>query len=273
MTHTGRPARSGRTRTEYTVASVGRALELLAAFERPPHEFGPSELARSLGMTKNQAFRLLRTLESRRFVERADDGAYRVGMRALEVGQLVVRRLDVVRAARPHLEELHARTGETVHLGVLDGHEAVCVDRIESRHLIRLSAEIGRRFPLHVGAVPKVLLAHLPPERQEEVIALGLPAYTRRTITDAAALRAKLADIRAKGYAVSDEDLDIGGSAVAAPIHDRSGAVVAAVSVAGPTPRVGRKLHTEHRALVVEAAARISASLGYVARARAVARR
>jgi DNA-binding IclR family transcriptional regulator len=135
-------------------------------------------------MTKNQVFRLLKTLESRRFVERADDGAYRVGMRALEIGQLLVRRLDVVRAARPYPEELDPKTGETVHLGILDDLEAVCVDRI----------------------------------------------------------------------------------------RDRSGAIVAAVSVAGPTPRVRRKLHTEYRPLVVEAAARISASLGYAERALAAAR-
>ena len=171
------------------------------------------------------------------------------------------------------MEELHAKTGETVHLGILDGHEAVCVDRIESRHLIRLSAEVGKRFPLHVGAVPKLLFAHLPEEQSEAVIARGLPAYTRHTITDRDALRAELAEIHAKGYAVSDEDLDVGGSAVAAPIRDRTGAVVAAVSVAGPTARVSPRLHTEYRALVVEAAARISASLGSTERARASAQR
>src|SRR5947209_8602744 len=131
---------------DYTVAAVARALDVLCAFERPPHEFGPSELARQLGMTKNHVFRVLKTLEAHGFVRRAEE-RYRVGVRAFEIGQLALRQMDLVRLARPIVHSLQQQTGETVHLAILDGDEAVCVDRLESLHPVRLSAEIGKRFP------------------------------------------------------------------------------------------------------------------------------
>ena len=260
MAHTAAPP-------DYTVAAVARALDVLCAFERPPHEFGLSELARDLGMTKNHAFRVLKTLESRGFVRRVAE-RYRVGVRAFEIGQLAVRQLDVVRVARPIMHHLHEQTGETVHLAVLDNLEAVCVDRIESRHPVRLSAEVGRRFPMHPGACPKVLLAFLPEEEQLLVLARGLPAFTRHTLTDAAALRRELADIRRDGFGVGDEDLDLGAAAVAAPIRDWSRQVVAAISAAGPIARVKTRLSTALRDQVVAAAEQISSQLGYTSQER-----
>jgi len=248
----------------YTVAAIAHALDVLSAFERPPHEFGASELARQLGMTKNHVFRVLKTLEERGFVRRVDD-RYMIGMRAFEVGQLAVKRLDVVRVARSVVHSLHSRTGETVHLAVLDpiDLEAVCVERIESHHPVRLSAEVGRRFPLHAGACPKLLFAFLPEAEREHVLARGLPAYTHQTATSADELRHELEVIRADGFAVGDEDLDVGAAAVAAPIRDWSGQVVAAISVAGPIARVRDALTTTLRDEVIAAAERISAELGY----------
>ncbi len=254
--------------TDYTIASVARALDLLLAFERQPHEFGPSDLARQLGITKNLAFRLVKTLESRGFVVRMGE-RYRIGMRAFQVGQLAVRELELIRAARPSMQELHDRTGETIHLAVLDGYEAVCIDRLESRHMVRLSADIGKRFPLHAGACPKVLLAHLPREEREVSLRRGLPAFTRKTQVDPAALEAELDEIRRRGYGVSDEDIDLGAVAVAAPIRDWSGAVVAAISIAGPVSRMARSLQREYRDLVIGAAEEISARVGYAGMRRA----
>jgi DNA-binding IclR family transcriptional regulator len=247
---------------DYTVAAVARALDVLCAFERPPHEFGPSELARQLGMTKNHVFRVLKTLEAHGFVRRAED-RYCVGMRALQIGQLALKQIDLVRVGRPIVQTLHERTGETVHLAVLDNLEAVCVDRIESVHPVRLSAEVGRRFPMHAGACPKVLLAFLPEPDREVVLERGLPAFTRYTVTDRDELEHELEEIRRDGYAVADQDLDIGAAAVAAPIRDYTGQVVGAISVAGPLSRVKTTLRTELRRQVVAAADQISVGLGF----------
>jgi DNA-binding IclR family transcriptional regulator len=241
---------------------VARALDVLCAFQRPPHEFGPSELARQLGMTKNHVFRVLKTLEASGFVRRVDD-RYCIGMRAFEVGQLALKQLDVARAARPIMLTLHEQTGETVHLAVLDDMEAMCIDRVESQHPVRLSAEVGKRFPLHAGACPKVLLAFMPAADRQRVLRRGLPAFTRYTTTDPAVLTHELDEIQRHGYAVGDQDLDLGAAAVAAPIHDWSAQVVAAVSVAGPLDRVQAQLRTALRHRVVAAAERISTELGY----------
>jgi DNA-binding IclR family transcriptional regulator len=249
----------------YTVAAVARALDVLCAFQRPPHEFGPSELARQLGMTKNHVFRVLKTLEANGFVRRVND-RYRVGIRAFEVGQLAIKQLDVVRLARPIMHSLHERTGETVHLAVLDNLEAVCVDRVESQHPIRLSAEVGKRFPLHAGACPKVLLAFMSTSDRERVLARGLPAFTRFTATEPADLCRELDEIERDGYAVGDQDLDLGAAAVAAPIRDWSAQVVAAISVAGPLERVKTQLRAQLRHHVVTAAEHISSELGYSGR-------
>jgi DNA-binding IclR family transcriptional regulator len=248
----------------YSIAAITRGLDVLAAFERPPHAFGASELARQLGMTKNHVFRVLKTFEERGFVRRVDD-RYMVGMRAFEVGQLALKGMDVVRIARPVVRALHERTDETVHLAVLDttSLEAVCVERIESSHPVRLSAEVGRRSPLHAGACPKLLLAYLPDAEREAVLERGLPAFTRRTATSAAELRQELEHIRGSGYAVSDEDLDTGAAAVAAPIRDWTGQVVAAISVAGPIGRVRDELTTTLRDEVIAAGDRVSIELGY----------
>lgn len=248
----------------YAIAAITRALDVLTAFEAPPHEFGPSELARQLGMTKNHVFRVLKTLEQRDFVRRVDD-RYTIGWRAFEIGQLALQRLDVVRVARPILDALHQRTGETIHLAVLDAVslDAVCVERIESRQPVRLSAEVGRRSPLHAGACPKVLLAYLPDAERERVLERELPAFTPRTAHTPDALRAELDAIRHDGFAVSDEDLDMGAAAVAAPIRNWTGEVVAALSVAGPVARISSCLMTTLRAEVVAAADAISAELGY----------
>ncbi len=258
MQHTATPDHG------YTVAAIARAVDVLCAFERPPHEFGPSELARQLGMTKNHVFRVLKTFEACGFVRRVED-RYMVGVRAFEVGQLAIKHLDVVRVARPLIRSLHEQTGETVHLAVLDATtlEAICVDRIESHHAVRLSAEVGRRFPLHAGACPKVLLAFLPQAQRDAILVRGLPAFTGRTVTDPIELRSELAHIRKSGYAIADEDLDVGAAAVAAPIRDWSGQVVAAISVAGPITRVREGLNTALRAAVVFSAEQISKQLGY----------
>jgi DNA-binding IclR family transcriptional regulator len=252
---------------DYTVAAVARALDVLCAFERPPHEFGPSELARQLGMTKNHVFRVLKTLEAHGFVRRAEE-RYRVGVRAFEIGQLALKQMDLVRLARPVMHSLQQRTGETVHLAILDGEEAVCVDRLESLHPMRLSAEIGKRFPLHAGACPKVLLAYLPDEQRRRALRPVLTAFTEFTVTEVDVLERELDQIRRDGYGVGDQDLDLGAAAVAAPIRDHTEQVVGAISVAGPLSRVGACLHTELRDEVMTAAEEISTGLGFSRRDR-----
>ncbi|NOZ27074.1 MAG: IclR family transcriptional regulator [Chloroflexi bacterium] len=252
---------------DYTIQALHHALVVLDTFleaDRPTQ--GISEISEKLGLNKSRVFRILNTLEQHGFVERdPETKRYRLGVRLITFGEAVRRHLDVVQAADPILDELAERTGETIYLGVADGHEAVCVAQRESRYGVRLYAEIGRRVPLHVGGVPKVLLAHMPPEKRSRVLHNGpLPRITEHTITDPDRLEKILEGIRQRGYAVEADDLDLGAHSVAAPVRDYAGRVVAAVSIAGPSQRFTPDRIQEFIQLICHAADRISARLGYL---------
>jgi DNA-binding IclR family transcriptional regulator len=250
---------------KYTIASVQRAVRLLGAFLEPPHRFGVSELSRRLDQTKNQTFRLLQTLVDEGVVVMdASTKKYSLGYRMLELGSVAQRSSPLVVAASPVLDDLARETGETINLGALaDDVSAICLDKRESPRMLQITARVGRRFPLHAGAISKLLLAHLPEERIARFFELAcpLPRFAPRTRVDPDDLRAELAEIRRQGYAVSDEDLDQGACSVAAPIRDRDGRVVAGLSIASPSTRFGPAERERARAAVVAAGAEVSARL------------
>jgi DNA-binding IclR family transcriptional regulator len=189
--------------------------------------------------------------------------AYQLGFRFFSVGQRVVEHADVVQIALPLMDKLRDATGESVHLLVLDGDQAVCTARRESPAFIRMSADVGRRFLLHAGACPKAILAFQSSAFIQSTIAQsGLPRYTEHTVTDPADLEQHLAGIRAHGYSVSDEDIDVHAFAVAVPIYDRHGSVNAAMSIAGPATRFARDKRARALGLLVEACDRVSVALG-----------
>ncbi|CAA9577322.1 MAG: Transcriptional regulator, IclR family [uncultured Thermomicrobiales bacterium] len=251
--------------TKYRIDSVSHAAEILCAFLRPPHRFGLTELTDATGLTKNQAFRMLRTLEPAGFV--VQDGAtktYRLGSRIVDLAAFAVHGTGLVHAAAPVLDAVAAETGETVNLITrLDDRSAICVDTRDSRQRLRITASVGARFALHAGASPKLLLAFSP----RPTIAAYLrdcapfPAFTAKTITDPAPLLAELDRIGARGYAVSNEEIDKGICSIAAPVRDGAGAVIAGVSVAAPTIRSGPDDRQRNTDAVLAAARRISAQL------------
>lgn len=247
-------------RTSYTVEAVARALDLLRAFSEPPHEFGLSELARELGMTKNLAFRLLKTLELKGFVHRVGD-RYVVGMAVAELGRFAIHRFDAIRsAAEPILHELRTRSGETAYIVAREEFGAVCIGIDESDDTVRGVLALGAQLPLGAGGAPKVLLAYMPPADIEAVIGRGLPAYTKDTITDPVALNRRLAQIRKNGYEFAAEEYREWAGAVAAPVFDERGAVMTAIGIVGPSQRVKLK-RAELIDLVVAASTRLSAAL------------
>ena len=258
--------RSLRSSRSYTIQSVEKACRLLHAMAADDAEaLGLSELAARLGFTKNQVFRLLKTLEGPGFVEyNPQTERYRLGTAILYLAGHVQRGMGLVRAAAPVLDRLAHETGETIHLVALHGMEAVMVDARESSHPIRLTARLGGRYPLHAGACPLAILAALPSDLQEQVLKQlpSLPRYTERTIVHPEQLRAVLAQVRADGFAISDDDVDRDVRAVGAAILDRKGWPVGAVSVAGPASRLPLETLRNLGQVVRAAAAEISARLG-----------
>lgn len=250
---------------DYNIQALDTALQVLEVFLQPGHgALSLAEISQQLGLNKSRVFRILATLEQRGFVEQdRETHVYRLGLKLLALGAAVQRRLDLTRLARHWLDDLAAATGEAVFLGVLDGLEAVCVDSRESKHPIRLYAEVGRRTPLHVGGFPKVLLAYLVETDPTVLDRLDLTPITPATLTTPHALAVELAGIRRDGYVVASNDLDWGACSIAAPICDHTGAVVAALSVAGPVERFTPDRITAYLDHVRQAAAGISAQLGY----------
>jgi DNA-binding IclR family transcriptional regulator len=164
-------------------------------------------------------------------LEMTDRGAYRVGPWLWEVATLSARSRNLRDVAISFMEDLYEATHENVHLGVLEGHEALIVEKIRGRNSVTINSRVGGRLPLHATGVGKAILAFCPPSFHEEVIAAGLEGFTPCTITDPVKLRRELENVRRRGYALSIGEMTENAAAVAAPIFDGLGDVIGAVSL------------------------------------------
>jgi DNA-binding IclR family transcriptional regulator len=253
-----------RVNNRSRLSSVANSLRLLKVFTDEDPEIGISALAQRLGLAKSTVHRLASTLIGADMLEQnPDSGRYRLGLALLELGALVRRKMDVSNEAKPYLRMLRETTGETVHLAILDHASVFYVTKLESRQAIRMSSEVGARAPVHCTAEGKALLAFQPEDFVEQVIGYGLPGRTLHTITDPKALVRDLAAIRARGYAIDNEESELGLRSVAAPIQSQSGTVIASLSIAGPAHRISKKALVAHAREVVKAADAISQRLGY----------
>ena len=259
-----RAAKTSKKSSKARLSSVANAIRLVKVFTEAESEIGISNLARRLGLGKSTVHRLATTLVEADFLEKnPDTGAYRLGLALFELGMLVRRKMNVVNEARPFLKSLMERTGESVHLTVLDHASVLYINNIASPQAIRMSSNLGARVPAHCSSEGKVLLAYRASDVVDRVIETGLPALTSKTITKPQQLREELAQVRTRGYAIDDEELEVGLRAAAAPIRDHRGAVIAAISVAGPVQRVSKRALQSYVPDVIAAAQAISQRLGY----------
>lgn len=213
-----------------TRSVTAKTLALLAAFSPEAPELTLSELARRSGVSLATAHRRAAELLEWGALERTD-GRYHIGLRLWEVASLAPRGLGLREASMPFLEDLYEITRENVQLAVREGVELVFVERITGRDAVTVLTRVGGRFALHATGVGLVLLAHAPTDIQERVLTSPMERYTPKTVTDPATMRRILANVRARGYAVCDSQVTMDALSVAAPITDRTGAVVAAVSL------------------------------------------
>jgi DNA-binding IclR family transcriptional regulator len=243
-----------------SVQSVLSALDVLDCFQTSD-ELGVTEVARRLGVAKSTAHRLLSTLCARGVVQRIPEtGHYRLGLHLWELGQLVQDRVPLRHVALPLLEELRLRTGHTAHLTIADGPDVVFLERLQALSGIALFGERRRRMPLHTTSAGKVLAAFNPAVSQARIDA-GFPVLTPRTISSADQWEACLADVRRRGFSVTDSENMPGLASIAAPVIDPSGLAVAAVSIAGPSTII-QGSRNRHARVVVVTALRISRKLG-----------
>ncbi len=223
-----------------------------------------TELANVTGNTKSLVFRLMFTLEQRGYViKEPASRTYTLGYRPLFLAASAQDNVALIKVAGPFLDDLARRSGQQVNLLVRDGLHSVCVALRTARDSGRLYAQVGRRGPLHAGGGPKILLAFAPEEIREQVLSEPLQSFTPTTTTDRALLEERLTAIRETGRNESRGDLDANAFSFASAIHDRSGEVVAAVSVAGTLDRLEPGDDRKLPHLVAEAAERISEAMGF----------
>ena len=240
-----------------------KALRILGSVAAHPEGLTLSDLSRICRLPKPTAHRVLGVLVQGGMLRLEADGGYRLGPECLVLGTAFLENLDLRERARDILVDLVERTGETCHLGVLDGTHVVYIDKVESPHPIRMASRVGRRNPAYSTGIGKAMLAFSPEDQIEAIIAAGLEQRTPRTITDPSRFRSELAMVAKRGYAIDDVENEEAIRCIAAPVFDHQHAVVAAISIAGPEYRLSLGRLVEMADDVREAARELSRRVGF----------
>jgi IclR family transcriptional regulator, KDG regulon repressor len=243
-----------------------RSVMILDCFTQDRPELGVREVARMVDLSSSSTGRIMSAMKELGILsQNPTTRLYSVGPRVLTWAGVYLATSDIRNVAYPYLEELHNTTRETISLYILDGKERVCIERLESTQNVRFVApRIGRHLPLHAGSAGKVMMAFLPETRREELLLPGnLVQLTEKTIIVPEVLRSELDRIRLDGYAISNGEWILDASGIAAPIFDRFGEVLAALTISGPTQRFTQEVFPGYIEAVVRVAQQISAGLGF----------
>jgi IclR family KDG regulon transcriptional repressor len=248
----------------YNVRAVERALQILESFDDEHPEMGVSEISQAVDLHKATTHRIMTTLLNFGYLERAVDGQrYRLGLRLTELGFRAIRRMDLRREALWHMNQLSQKWGEACDLSIFDHGEVFYIEMIPGSHALTIAAGVGQRLPAHCTASGKLFLAHLPAQELEGFLRKPLTTYTGKTISSVLGLQQQLELIRRQGYAFDDEEFETGIRAIACPIFDRTGKVVAAMSIPSPASRMTVEHVPEIARALAEATQAVSRRLGW----------
>ena len=221
------------------VRVLHKTLDILEEIKSVDGGYKLADLARKMDLPKATVYRILATLEGRGYLDRAPDGGYRVARKLFELQRSQPFEQVLQTVARPVMERLVAWCKETVNLGILDAGEVVVINTVESPMTVRMSSKIGNRRHFHATALGKVMLAAMPEKEVHRLVKLkGLPRLTSTTITTRSALEAELQTVRRQGWALDDQENEIGGRCISAAIEGPGGRVAAALSISGPEFRM-----------------------------------
>jgi DNA-binding IclR family transcriptional regulator len=240
---------------------IERMMKLLDVLAKHPEPLGLKQVAQYTGLHPSTAHRILAAMAADRLVDRIEPGSYRLGMRLLELGNLVKSRISVRELALPVMRELHAQTGETANLSVRHDDEIVYVERTSAgRSAMRIVHAIGARAPLHLTAAGKLfLLEDGFAKLRDYAKRTGLAPHTKNTLSTVALLERDLERIQRQGYATDNEEAEIGVRCVAAGVRNDGGILIGALSLSTPADR----MKPQWGPLVKEAADRISRAIGH----------
>jgi DNA-binding IclR family transcriptional regulator len=246
------------------VGVISKVFRILEAIQGAPSGLPLKSICDLTGINKSTAHRFLKHMERDGYLMHTESGVYLIGPRLAQMATRVNHRATLQAAAQPILWELWKSTRETVNLAVLDQATVLYVDVLESPHEFRLSSRVGTRRQLHATALGKALAAFLPEEQIEGILgAITFQPLTPKTIMNLVQLRQELQKIRQRGYAVDDEETTLGARCVSAPILGAGQEALAAISVSGPTTRIAPSQVAALAQAVIQAAAAISAAMGF----------
>lgn len=255
-----------RSSSGYGIQSVVRALKVLELFTAEAPSLGLKEIAKSVGLSKPTVFRILSTLKSMDYIEQdPGSGKYMLGLKVFEIGSAFINKMSIRSFAMPLLQEFVDKCKETIHLAILDKREIVYIDKIDGTQTIRMMSAVGKRAPAHCTSVGKAILSHKSSKELDEVMSnIKMVKLTKNSITDRKELKKELQQIKKQGYAIDNEELEIGLKCVGVPIFDYHGDTVGGISVSGPSTRfTPSRLKNELIPLVVETAEKVSCRLGF----------
>lgn len=245
------------------VQSMARGFAIIKAFSGQPEALTIADVARRTGLSRAVSRRFLLTLEELGYVT-SGGTMFRLTPRVLELGYTFLSTMRLPDLAQPVMEEVVTTLHESCSVSVLDAHDIVYVARVPSKRIMSIALAVGTRLPAYATSMGRVLLADLPPPTLDAFFRhTELRRLTERTVTDVTQLRRLLVEVRDRGWASVDQEVEVGVRSVAAPIRDRSGRTIAAINVSSHASRVNLKdMRTRHLPVVIDAARRISALLG-----------
>ncbi len=221
------------------ISTVDKVLDILQLFTEERPQVSVEDIQRELSLPQSSVYRYVRVLVERGFLDKADAGSFRLGVRLIALSRIALHSdRDMRLVALPGMKRIADRTGESVSLMRLANQHAVCIESIEGKYALRVNIDPGRTQLLHAGASSKVLLAYSPEARWDSLLRFPLVRFTDTTITDLEALREEAARIRQRGYAISDGEIDIGARAIAVPLWNHRSEIVATLSIEAPRSRL-----------------------------------
>ena len=246
------------------IASVQNALNILDLFAGKTSELGNAEIARRLGMNTGTVAGLVYTLKANKYLDQnPENRKYRLGLKIAERASELLNQMDLRKIAAPYLEELRDWCGESVNLGILDGQEVVYIERLFGHHALGIRSEIGKRAPLHSTSLGKAIAAHLSRGEQGKLLEnYHFFQVTPFTIIEREQFVLELEKIRSLGYAVDEQENELGGICLGAPIFNHNGAPVAAISISSPVQRFEAGHRSEYSQRLIATAKAISRVLG-----------
>jgi IclR family KDG regulon transcriptional repressor len=255
-----------REKNSYIIQSVTNALNLLEAFKADKDELGVTELSKKLNLHKNNVFRLLATLEAKGYIEqnKATEN-YRLGVKSLELGQTFVKQLGLVRQAKPFLKEIVKECNEMAYIGIIRQNSVVYLDVEEANQTVKVTNRVGWRLPIHCTAIGKAQITYASEEELEKLDFLDhMERFTPNTIVDKVEFIKHLKEVAKRGYALDNEEYDLGVRCVGVPLRDYTGRVVGGISVSGPSFRMTDEILREKIIPAVkEAGEKVSQRLGF----------